>query len=385
MHPSKLYPQFAILLALLLTLVACAPAATPSAPAAPTVAPATPTAAPVAPTAAPAAITVTDALGRKVTFQQPPQRIALVGRALFMVADAAYLFPEASSRIVAIGRTSQMQRDFLPLVDAAYGAKTQLGPEAGPEQIAAVKPDAVILKSTNAEQLGKPLETLGIPVVYVDFETPEQYQRDLLVLGQIFGNTARAEELAAYFRAEVEQVSKALAGLTDAQKPRVLLMYYSDRDGAVAFNVPPLAWMQTLLVELAGGQPVWRDAQLGKGWTKVGLEQIAAWDPDQVYVVTYTAKVDEVAAKLKADPQWKLLRAVKEGRLYAFPGDFYSWDQPDTRWILGLKWLASTMHPDRLPGLDVRAEARRFYRELYGLDDAAFDKHVQPLLFGDLR
>ncbi|MGC8782381.1 MAG: ABC transporter substrate-binding protein [Anaerolineae bacterium] len=374
MRMSQPTPQFTVLLALLLALAACVPAVTPSAPAAPTTAP-----------TAPAAFTVTDALGRNVTFPAPPQRIALAGRALFMVADAAYLLPEAGSRIVAIGRTSQMQRDFLPLVDAAFGAKVQLGSEAGPEQIAAVQPDAVILKSTNAEQLGKPLETLGLPVVYVDFETPEQYQRDLRILGQVFGNVARAEELAAYFRAEVEKVSRVTADLPDAQKPRVLLTYYTDRDGAVAFNVPPLAWMQTRLVEMAGGRPVWRDAQLGSGWTKVSLEQIAAWDPDQIYVVTYTAKVDEVVAKLKADPQWQLLRAVKAGKLHAFPGDFYSWDQPDTRWILGLKWLARTMHPDRFPDLDVRAEARRFYRELYRLDNAAFDQHVQPLLFGDLR
>lgn len=369
MRTSRHFSQLAIVLLLLLTLTACVPLAAP-----PATAP-----------AAPAVFTVTDALGRSVTFQAPPQRIALVGRALFMVADAAYLFPEAGARITAIGKTNQMQRDFLPLVDASYGAKTQLGLEAGPEQIAATQPDAVILKSSNAEKLGKPLETLGIPVVYVDFETPEQYQRDLQILGQVFGNTARAAELAAYFQAEVTQVSRAVAGLAEEQKPRVLLMYYTDRDGAIAFNVPPLAWMQTLLVEMAGGRPVWRDAQLGGGWTKVSLEQIAAWDPDQVYVVTYTVQVDEVAAKLKADPQWQLLRAVKEGRFYAFPGDFFSWDQPDTRWILGLKWLAAAMHPDRFPDLDVRAEARRFYRDLYGLDDAAFAQHVQPLLFGDLK
>lgn len=382
LHP---YPRFIVLLALLLVLAACVPVVTPSAPAAPTVAPAAPAAAPTAPAAAPAAFTVTDALGRSVTFQAPPQRIALVGRALFMVADAAYLFPEAGARIAAIGRTSQMQRDFIPLVDASYGAKTQLGPEAGPEQIAAVQPDAVILKSANAAQLGKPLETLGIPVVYVDFETPEQYQRDLKILGQVFGNAARAEALAAHFRGEVERVSNAVADLKEDRKPRVLLTYYTDRDGAVAFNVPPLAWMQTLLVEMAGGRPVWRDAQLGNGWTKVSLEQIAAWDPDQIYVVTYTAKVGEVVAQLKADPQWQLLRAVKDGRLYAFPGDFFSWDQPDTRWTLGLTWLAGKINPDRFPGLDMRQEARRFYQELYGLDDAAFDQHVQPILFGDLR
>jgi len=330
-------------------------------------------------------VTVTDALQRQVTFQQPPQRIVVVGKALFMVADAIYLFPEAAPRIAAIGQTAQNKLDWIPIVDPSYKDKTILQSDAGPEQIAAVNPDAVLLKSSNAEKLGKPLEVLGIPVVYVDFETPEQYQRDLITLGQLFGNEARARQFATFFQSQADKVAQAVAGVKDEQKPRVLLMYYTDRDSAVAFNVPPLSWMQTMLVQMAGGQPAWQDAQLGSGWTKVGLEQIAAWDADQIYIIAYFNPVDDVVAMLKADPQWQALTAVKEGKLYAFPGDYYSWDQPDTRWILGLTWLAGKIHPELFPGLDMQQEARTFYRALYNLDDAGYDQHVQPNLVGDLQ
>jgi iron complex transport system substrate-binding protein len=337
-----------------------------------------------APAAAAGPITVTDALGRQVTFQQPPQRIALVGKGLFMVADAIYAFPEAPKRIAALGKTAQSNLDWIPIADPNYKDKTILQSDAGPEQIAAVKPDAVIMKSSNAEKLGKPLETLGIPVVYVDFETPEQYQRDLATLGQIFGNTARAQELATFYQTQVAKVTQATASLDDAKKPKVLLMYYTDRDGAVAFNVPPLSWIQTQLVLMAGGEPVWKDAQLGNGWTKVNLEQIAAWDPDQVYVVAYFNPINDVVAKLKADPQWQQLRAVKDGKLYGFPGDYYSWDQPDPRWILGMDWLAGKVQPDLFKDLNIDQAARTFYKTVYGLDDAAYDKDVKPNLSDDL-
>jgi hypothetical protein len=50
------------------------------------------------------------------------------------------------------------------------------------------------MKSSQAEKFGAPIEALNIPVVYLDFETPEQYPRDLAILGQIFGNDARAQE-----------------------------------------------------------------------------------------------------------------------------------------------------------------------------------------------
>jgi len=329
-------------------------------------------------------ITVTDALERRVTLPQPPQRVVLAGKSLFMVADAIYAFPEAAKRVAAIGSTAQGKLDWIPVADPNYKDKTILQTDAGPEQIAAVKPDAVILKSTNAEKLGKPLETLGIPVIYLDFETPEQYQRDLATLGQLFGNTARAQELATFFKTQTERVTQATSKLPDAKKPKVLLMYYTDRDGAVAFNVPPMAWMQTMLVQMAGGQPAWKDAQLGNGWTKVNLEQIAAWDADQIYIIAYFNNVNDVIKTLKADPQWQKMRAVKESKLYAFPGDYYSWDQPDPRWILGLTWLAGKIQPGLLPGLDMDKETRMFYSTLYNLNDAGYNQHVKPNLVGDL-
>lgn len=329
-------------------------------------------------------ITVTDALGRVVTLDRAPERIVITGRALTMIANATYMFPEAAARVIAIGQTGQGSVNFLAVVDPDYADKAILENQAGAEQIAALRPDLVLLKSSAAETLGGPLDALGIPVVYVDFETADQYARDLATLGQIFQNEERAEELIAYYQDQTAQITEALAELEDEDRPRVLLLYYTDRDGGVAFNVPPQSFLQTWMVETAGGEPVWLGADLGKNWTKVTLEQIAAWDADQIYVVAYFNPVDDVIAMLQADPQWQALRAVQEGKLYGFPGDFYSWDQPDPRWILGLTWLAATMHPDMFADVDLATQVRAFYSDIYNLDDATYDEFVEPRLAVDL-
>ncbi len=364
----------------LLTAACVAPAAPPEAAPTPP-AEEVPRAAADAPPGQP--FTVTDALGRQVAFDHPPERIALAGRAVTLVTDAVYLFPAARDRVVVLGQP-QGSKDFLPLIEPAVKDKLQLQVEAGPEQVAAGRPDLVILKSYMADRLGNPLESLGIPVVYVDLETPEQYWRDLRTLGALLGDPARSEEVIAFYQERVDRVAKAVADIPETEKPAILLLYYSDRDGQVAFNVPPLTWMQTILVNLAGGRPAWQDVQLGSGWTKVGLEQIATWDPDQIYIVAYTTSSSAVAERLKADPQWQGLTAVRQGRLYAFPADFYSWDQPDPRWILGLTWLAGKVHPGRLPNLDMAQEIRTFYREMYQLDEAAYREFIEPTLVGDL-
>ncbi|MBN1537638.1 MAG: molybdate ABC transporter substrate-binding protein [Anaerolineales bacterium] len=324
--------------------------------------------------------TVTDALEREITFEKVPQKIVLAGKALFMVADAIYLFPEAGQNIAALGPTKQGSGNFIPMIDPTFADKISLESEAGAEEIAAAQPDCVIMKSSNAEKLGTPLEELGIPVVYLDFETPDQYQRDLKTLGQLFQNPKRAEELAAYYQEKADAISTTVSSLSDDQKLRTLILYYSDKDGEVAFNVPPMSWIQTILVETAGGLPVWQDANPSKGWTKVNLEQIAAWNPDVILIVSYFNPADEVIAKLKEDAQWQALDAMKSDKVYAFAKDVYSWDQPDTRWILGLTWTASTLYPDLFPGLDISELAKAFYQDLYGMDETSFQENIQPLI-----
>lgn len=368
---------FLLLLVILLTSAACTPQATP-APALES------TALPTAQRPASGAFTVTDALGRSVTFQVPPQRIALAGKANLLVADALYMFPQAVERVAILGKGTQGTGNFLEIIDPRYDSKPKFENEVGPEQLAAEHPDAVILKSYLAETLGKPLEVLGIPVIYVDFETPEQYYRDLRTLGQLFQDEARAQMVADFYRSRVDSITQKVSGLKDEQKPKVLLLYYNDKDGTVAFNVPPMSWMQTIIVQTAGGIPVWQDANPGKGWTKVSLEQIAAWDADQIFIISYFKPVNEVVANLKADPQWQSLRAVKDGKLYGFAGDMLSWDQADTRWILGLSWLASKLHPGLFSDMNIQKEAQTFFTEMYGLSEADFQKDILPLFVGDL-
>lgn len=350
------------------------------------------TTSPVPPTELPAAaatsqpsnlqpVTIIDALGREVKLPAAPQRIVITGKALFMIADAAYLFPQAMDKIIGLGDAGQGSGNFIQLIDPNYEAKRTLEKDAGAEAVAALNPDLVILKSYLAESVGAPIEALGIPVVYIDFETPEQYARDLAILGKVFGDEARAAEVAAFYQNKMDEIA---AAVKDAPKPRTLVLYYNDKDGNVAFNVPPMSWIQTQMVEMAGGEPVWADANPAKGWTQVTLEQIAAWDADQIFVISYFKPAAEVVDGLKTDPNWQGIRAVKENKIYAFAADLYSWDQPDPRWILGLTWMAGKLHPELFPALDLSAEAQTFYQTLYGLDEAFFTENIVPTFKGDL-
>jgi iron complex transport system substrate-binding protein len=328
--------------------------------------------------------TITDSLGREITFEKSPERIVLAGKALFMLADAIYTFPDAGEKIIALSNTQQGSYTFIPMIDPTFSSKIALTSSATAEDIAAANPDCVILKSSNAETLGTPLEALKIPVVYLDFESPEQYQTDLATLGVLLQNTQRATEVAAFFQDKVDSITTTLSGLTEEQKPKTLLLYYNTKNDTISFNVPPLTWIQTYMVETAGGTPVWTDANPGNGWTQVNLEQIAAWNPEYIFIVAYSSPVNDALSAIKADAQWQALDAVKNGKIYGFATDVYSWDQADTRWILGLTWMAGKLHPDLFPNQDILQEAQTFYNDLYGMDSASFKQNIEPLLTGSI-
>jgi iron complex transport system substrate-binding protein len=301
------------------------------------------------------------------------------------VVVAIYMFPNAVSRIVALGSTEQGSGNFIPMIDPKFGSKTILDSSASADQIAAAQPDCVIMKSTIAATLGKSTEALNVPVVYLDFETPDQYQRDLKTLGQLFQDEDRATKVANFFQSRVDAITKTTSALLDTQKPKNLILYHNSKNNTISFDVPPMSWIQTLMVQAAGGNPVWKDANPSSGWTQVTLEQIAAWNPDVIFIVSYFNPVNDVVSKLKADPQWQALNAVKNGKLFGFATDVYSWDEADPRWILGMTWVAEKLHPDLFPNLDIQAEAQTFYNDLYRMDQASFQKNIVPLLTGDWK
>ena len=204
----------------------------------------------------------------------------------------------------------------------------------------------------------------------------------MMVLGKVFQNQTRAQQINDYYQDQVAEIQAALQEADD--KPRVLMLYYNDKNGAVAFNVPPMAWMQTRIVQMAGGEPAWSSVSSSGGWTTVSLEQIAAWDADQIFIISYAKNSADIVTALKSDTQWQALRAVKEGDLSAFPSDLYSWDQADARWILGLTWLAGRLHPGQFPGMDIVQKTEQFYQVLYGLDSHFFEENIRPMFKGDL-
>ncbi|MCX7026142.1 MAG: ABC transporter substrate-binding protein [Spirochaetes bacterium] len=307
------------------------------------------------------------------------QRLVLGGKAVIMVADAVYLFPDAGQRVIAVAGADQGLGVFLAVLDGSFAKKPVIDRSAGVEVYASLKPDAVIMKSSMKKSMGASLDALGIKQLYLNLETPEDYTADIKALGEFLGQKVRAAEIVSWYG---EALADTAARVKKASRPRVLLVQAASPTEGV-WEVPPVSWMQTRLVEMAGGVPVWGGANPGSGWAKINVEQIAAWNPDAVFVVDYHDNARDSARIFASDARLSHLSAVKKGLVFGFAQDFYSWDQPDTRWILGLEWMAGKLHPELFADRPILESARGFFRAMYGMDTAVFDATIEPRL-GDL-
>jgi iron complex transport system substrate-binding protein len=328
----------------------------------------------------PAAIAVADSFGRTVELPGVPSRIALAGRATIMLVDALYLFPEAGERVVAVGRTNQGIGDFFPVLDDDPEAKRRLGRSAGAEEILAANPDLVIMKSQMRSSLGNALENAGATVLYLDLETPQQYARDIRILGDVLGQPSRAEEIVSLFEQRVAALGRANENV---ERPEVLVLSYSRSGEEYSFRVAPESWIQTDQVRLGGGDPVWLGAAPNPGWNRIEFEQIAAWNPEVIVLISYRTDAGEPKRRVMSNDLWAELQAVRQGRVYAMPSDYYSWGQPDTRWILGAEWIAHALHPGRYDE-PFEERIRAFFLDFYGIGDEEYGAEIAPRLSGDL-
>jgi len=286
--------------------------------------------------------------------------------------------PAKRERLLAVENRSQSPDKFLELIDDEYQSKLILEKGAGVEQIAPLKPDLVILKTSMKEEIGIGLEEVGIPVIYVSFEDIENIFNDIRVLGKVLDEEKRAEEFIRIYQKTYSEINNQIESISSVKN--VLLIQATNVDQKYSFQVPSSNWLQTQLIEDLKSNPIWLTASLSGGWTDVNFEQILNWNPDDIFIINYRGQSNEIALALKNNDLWNNFLSDNEANLAPFPYDFISWDQPDPRWILGYTWMASELYPEQISRDYVLENVEYFYSFFYGMKEDYIEKEILPLI-----
>lgn len=326
-------------------------------------------------------VLIADAAGRPLRFDKAPLTFLALGPDAAAIAHLLAAFAPGRERLIGLEKTTGSSDPLLERLDPGFRKKAFLAPGWSLPAIVALKPDVVLGRGRKLEAPFKTLVDAGVPVVLLGMDSPEQYERDLAIVGALLVAKERVDELTLYYRSLYGRIAIGTVGLSTAVKPRVLLARASLAKSMTALSLPPLGSMPTGLVRAAGGTP-WEDMADKNGVTKpLSLDALVAWNPDLIVLSVPPAEDPAaVLAAFRADPRARLLKALKPGRIFTFPSDLDPWDTADPRWILGLDWLAAQIDPGRFAEYVLDTDVLTFFDRLYGLDKAAVAELIKPAL-----
>jgi iron complex transport system substrate-binding protein len=246
---------------------------------------------------------------RPLVLAETPRRI--VSQAL--VTDEILLALGVGERLVAVSRPAREARFSMVVEEAARVSETVGG---SAEQILALRPDVVFLAAYTTPEALRQLALARAPAIRLDrFDSLDAVRGNVVVVGFAVGRDGAASALVeAMDRRLAEARARARRSLGE-RSPRVLAW----EDGAV----PAAQTIFDDVVRELGASNVAADAGLA-GWPRVGVENIASWDPDLLFVPADAGERSAVLAYLRAQPGLGETRAVRTGAVATVPRAAFS-------------------------------------------------------------
>jgi iron complex transport system substrate-binding protein len=316
----------------------------------------------LAPTQANAA-TVTDGAGRAVPV---PDRVARVFPA--GPPAAIMLYTLAPELLIGWPRANRPEECEFMLPDVCrrpeVGRLTGRGNTANLEVVTLLQPDLILdvgsVRDTFVSLADRVQQQTGIPYALLD-GTLAQTENAYALLGRLVHRQREAAELARY----VAETRQAVLGRIDRIAPeRRPLVYYARGPRGLETGLAGSINVET--IEFLGARNA--AAGLRGGLSNVSLEQVLLWNPDVIITID-----QDFAATVRSDPDWRSVKAVRDGRVHLSPKLPFGWVDfpPSVNRVIGLWWLAKMLYPEQFPE-DLAAPTRDFYRKFYhvSLSDA---------------
>ncbi|MDR2673640.1 MAG: ABC transporter substrate-binding protein [Opitutaceae bacterium] len=257
-------------------------------------------------------------------------------------------------------------RFLLPAVRdlPAYGKWFGPSGDASREALIAARPDVILSvgydDATAVDFSDRLQRQTGIPVLLASGSL-DDLAATCELLGRALGVEERAARLAAYCRDAVRDARDLARSLPPGRPP--VRVYYAQ--GPRGLQTDTKGSLHAEMLELLGAENIIRDDRVKHSrHAAISMEHVIAGRPDVIIVAS-----DDSGGASPAwleDDAWRRVPAVAAGRVYVIPSEPFNWFDrpPSVNRLIGLKWLASVLHPDRVSH-DMVAETRAFYRLFY--------------------
>lgn len=318
--------------------------------------------------------TFTDMAGVEITLDKEVESVYIVGNVQPLVAlyryyagnsDKLIECPAASQSIIRSSVFADIWPDMLDL--------TTHNDDANVEEILALNPDVVFMTGSATGDAYEALVNAGLTVVSFptagsgdDNDTFAAVEGWLNQMAEVFGDSEAADKLISYNNDTLKTIDAKLADVKEEDKPTALIVFQlADNSLKVAGS----GHYSEFWLDHSGA--VNAAADIDK-LQEVDIEQLMAWDPDIIYLTTFSPAMPEDLYNNTIEGfDFSQLSAVKNHQVYKVPLGSYRWYAPSCECALMLKWMSAINHPDLFKDMDMNAEVTEFITQFYGVTPSA--------------
>ncbi len=207
--------------------------------------------------------------------------------------------------------------------------------------------------------------TVAISVNKWEYNSIETLNNWIDLLSQMFPDNDKTEVVETYSNQIYDMVQSRVADIPREDRERAFFLYqYSDTNlqtsGAKFFG----QWWADAIGAVNVAEELTTDNAVA-----VNMEQVYAWNPSLIFITNFTtADADALYHGTVGHDNWSAVDAVASQRVYKMPLGMYRSFTPGVDTPVTLLWLAKTAYPDLFADIDIIAETKTYYKEVFGID-----------------
>jgi iron complex transport system substrate-binding protein len=327
----------------------------------------------VIPLSAEASRQITDQIGRQVTIPDDVNRVVVLQHQTLNLLVQM----NASDKIVGIlANWKQQLGEGYARLAPELNQKATLGDltHVDAEKLVALHPQVVFVTNYAPQEMIDSISSLGIPVVAISLrhdpagenakmnpmlaDEEQAYDQGLregiTLIGDIINKPKEAKALNDATFAGRKMVRDCLKDIPAENRIRA----YMANPELTTYGSGKYTG---LMMAHAGALNV--AAATVKGFKTVSMEQVIAWNPQVIFVQDrYPSVVDEI----KHSPQWQVIDALKNQRVYLMPDYAKAWGYPMPEAMgIGELWMAKKLYPAKFQDVDMQKVANDWYQRFY--------------------
>ena len=334
-------------------------------------------------------VAITDHAGRQV--EVPAQIDRVVVTDILPMASVLTVFLGSADKIVGIHPSSMSAAEsgllgelFPEILEA--DTSFMAGGDLNVEQLLNLDPDVVLVNASSTELISA-IENAGLTAVGIspskwDYDILETYDQWIALLSQMFPESSKSEEISAYSKEVYGLVQERVKDIPEEEKKSILFLYNYDDNQIITSGKH---FFGQYWADAIGGRNAAEEVEAENSNAVISMEQVYQWDPDVVLITNFTtAQPDDLYNNTIGGNDWSSVKAVTDGQVYKMPLGTYRSYTPSADTPVTFLWMAKTVYPELFEDIDITAEVRDYYQELYGvtLTDEQIDRMYNPASAG---